>query len=98
MNQQPQTIGSLCACVLDSTKNATKFAYFVEATNWTAEMTVRKGSGHISHFLGHRISSLKRRGVYLILGLLGAAFIRGGVYKRAVFIRGRRLFQEKIVF
>ena len=50
------------------------------------------------HFLGHRISSLKRRGVYLILGLLGAAFIRGGVYKRAVFIRGRRLFQEKIVF
>ena len=40
----------------------------------------------------YRISSFKRRGVYLILGLLGAAFVgelrlvEGDVYKRATFI------------
>ena len=34
----------------------------------------------------YHISSFKRRGAYLILGLLGAAFIRGRVYKEAAFV------------
>ena len=46
---------------------------------------------------GYRISSFKRRGVYSILGLLGAALIRGGgVYKGAAFILNIKIKEREI--
>ena len=45
--------------------------------------TTKTAQGVVS---GYRNSSFNCRGVYLILGLLGEAFIKGNVYKRAAFI------------
>ena len=51
----------------------------------------------------YRISSFKRRGVYLILGLLGAAFIRvrplleSSVFRRAAFNSKIKIEENEIM-
>ena len=43
------------------------------------------------------MASFKRRGVYLILGLLGAEFIRGSVYTMVVFISKNQVEENEIM-